>query len=173
MIALEVGRAVRVVMSLGQRGDQRGATRIVRQAGMPTREAIEHEIVMALGGRAAEEIVFGRVSSGAGGAEDSDLAQATRLAVGIATCLGLSTKSPLLWRSQSAAENLMAMGGEERCEVNEILENCYARARAVLTKHRAGLVAVAEALLERRGLADEEIRKLLRTGKRRIVKKAG
>lgn len=56
---------------------------------------IENEICHDLAGRAAERLVFGSVSAGAGGSATSDLSQATRRAVGIETTWGLGELGPL------------------------------------------------------------------------------
>jgi cell division protease FtsH len=58
-----------------------------------TRAHLENFLVVILGGRAAEELTFGEVTAGAGGAEHSDLARATRLATRLETALDLAASA--------------------------------------------------------------------------------
>jgi ATP-dependent Zn protease len=125
-----------------------------------TRRALEDMIAVALAGRAAEEVIFKKVSASAGGSEESDLAQATILAIRMVSNLGLSARSPLLWRGEASREMLHAFPelGEE---VERILCRCYGRARGLLRKHVSELRAIADLAVERLGLSDEEIRAVL------------
>jgi len=62
-----------------------------------TRESVKAELVRLLAGRAAEEVLLGEPSGGAGGADVSDLARASRLALEAITRHGLSNSGRLLW----------------------------------------------------------------------------
>jgi cell division protease FtsH len=139
-----------------------------------TREQLEARLVMAYGGRAAEEIVFGhdRVTTGAA----SDIQQATSIARRYVTQWGLSdTIGPILV-GDNEQELFLGREIQSRREVSEqtaqlvdgevkrVATEAHARAVQVLTEHRALLDAVAEQLLERETLTREDIL-LLKEGK--------
>ena len=66
-------------ISLRSTGNSSGVTRAAGQSGFLSAKDIRHRLIMGLAGRAAEEVILGEPSSGAGGAVDSDLAVATGL----------------------------------------------------------------------------------------------
>ncbi len=132
-----------------------------------TREQLEARLVMAYGGRAAEEIVFGhnRVTTGAA----SDIQQATNIARRYVTQWGLSdTIGPILV-GDNEQELFLGREIQSRREVSEqtaqlvdaevkrVAFEAHARAVAVLTEHRALLDAVANNLLERETLTRDDI----------------
>ncbi len=132
------------------------------------REYIADSLVVRLGGRIAEEIVFGHLSTGG----QNDLVGCTELARKMVREWGMSDRiGPMAWGSQGAVflgEDLVhtrdysddtARVIDE--EVERILRDEEDRARKVLTEHRAGLDAVAHALLERETLDGEEVRRLV------------
>ena len=139
-----------------------------------TREQLEAKLVMAYGGRAAEEIVFGRnrVTTGAA----SDIQQATSRARRYVTQWGLSdTIGPILV-GDVEQELFLGRDIQTRREVSEqtaqlvdsevkrVAFEAHARAVAVLTEHRALLDIVATQLLERETLTRDDIL-LLKAGK--------
>jgi len=139
-----------------------------------TREQLEAKLVMAYGGRAAEEIVFGRnrVTTGAA----SDIQQATSIARRYVTQWGLSdTIGPILV-GDVEQELFLGRDIQTRREVSEqtaqlvdsevkrVAFEAHARAVAVLTEHRALLDIVATQLLERETLTRDDIL-LLKAGK--------
>jgi cell division protease FtsH len=122
-------------------------------------------IVGALGGRSAEEIVYGTKTTGA----ENDIEQATNLARAMVTRWGMSEE---LGTVQLAPRENPYLGGggypsekpisEETArivdsEVLRIIGGCHDEARRLLTKHRGELEALARALLERETLDEEEI----------------
>ncbi|MBX9927309.1 MAG: ATP-dependent zinc metalloprotease FtsH [Gemmatimonadaceae bacterium] len=132
-----------------------------------TRQQLEARLVMAYGGRAAEEIVFGRerVTTGAAG----DIQMATGIARRYVSQWGLSDEiGPVLVGDN---EQEMFLGRElmsrrevsERTaqlvdsEVRRVISEAHARAVALLTEHRVTLDAVALALLERETLSRDEV----------------
>ena len=132
-----------------------------------TREQLEAKLVMAYGGRAAEEIVFGRnrVTTGAA----SDIQQATSIARRYVTQWGLSdTIGPILV-GDVEQELFLGRDIQTRREVSEqtaqlvdsevkrVAFEAHARAVAVLTEHRALLDIVATQLLERETLTRDDI----------------
>jgi cell division protease FtsH len=111
-------------------------------------------IAGALGGRAAEHLVFGEVTTGA----ESDLEQATALGRQMVGRWGMSKAIGLLSAIPAPGEEAFVLRGSpgsssprtmERIddEVCRITEQAYARARATLSEHRPQLDALAEALL--------------------------
>ena len=122
-------------------------------------------IVGALGGRSAEEIVYGTRTTGA----ESDIEQATNLARAMVTRWGMSEK---LGTVQLAPRENPFLGGggypgekpfsEETAraideEVSRIIDESHEEARRLLTRHRKELEALAGALVERETLDEGEI----------------
>jgi cell division protease FtsH len=125
-------------------------------------------IVGALGGRSAEEIVYGTKTTGA----ENDIEQATGLARRMVTRWGMSDKLGTVELAPRANPYLGGSGGyggerpfgEETArvvdsEVLRIIGECHDEARRLLTEHRKELDALAGVLLERETLDEEEILK--------------
>ena len=132
------------------------------------REYITDSLVVRLGGRIAEEIVFGHVSTGA----QNDLVGCTELARKMVREWGMSDRiGPMAWGSQGAVflgEDLVHTRdySDETAhvideEVERILRDEENRARKVLGEHRAGLEAVARNLLEHETLDGAEVGRLV------------
>ncbi|HMP58518.1 MAG TPA: ATP-dependent zinc metalloprotease FtsH, partial [Gemmatales bacterium] len=130
-------------------------------------------LVAALGGRAADRLVYNQTYSGA----ESDLKQATRIARLMVTHWGMSDKvGPVAYRvgeehvflgkeiqqSQDYSEGTAQLIDEE---VRAILRRAEERAFAILSDHRHELDLLVEALLQREELNRDEIDELLRTGR--------
>ena len=129
---------------------------------------IEDSLVVRLGGRIAEELVYGMVSTGA----NNDLMGATELTRKMVREWGMSDRiGPMAWGSSGQVflgEDLMTRSeySDETArvideEVERILREQEERCRQTLRAHRAGLDAVAEALLERETLDGAEVRRLI------------
>ena len=123
-------------------------------------------IIGALGGRVAEEIVYGTRTTGA----ESDIEQVTDLARRMVTRWGMSEKLGTVELAPRENPYLGGPGGysaekhfsEETArvvdsEVHRIIGECHDEARRLLTEHRKELEALARALLERETLDEEEI----------------
>ncbi len=128
------------------------------------RSKLEDDMAYSLGGRAAEEIVFGEVSTGA----VSDLEQVTKMARAMVMRYGMSEElGPLVYGRK---EELVFLGkeiGEQRDyseamaeaidrEVRNVVIHAYERAKQILREHREPLDRVAACLLERETLTAEE-----------------
>ena len=122
------------------------------------------KIAMAMGGRAAEELVFGmeNVTSGAA----SDIKQATRIARAMVTQFGMSEKlGKIDYTHEKDAMLGVSVGSHASpeteelidMEVRRIVEEGYETANGILSKHRVKLDRLAEALLEYETLTGEEI----------------
>jgi cell division protease FtsH len=123
-------------------------------------------IVGMLGGRAAEEIVYGTKTTGA----ENDIEQATGLARRMVTRWGMSERLGLVQLAPRDNPYLSGLNGygdarpfsEETAtvidaEVLKIIGECYAEARRLLIAHRQQLDMLAEALLDRETLNEQEI----------------
>ncbi|MCZ7526854.1 MAG: ATP-dependent zinc metalloprotease FtsH [Acidimicrobiia bacterium] len=131
-------------------------------------EYIADSLAVRLGGRMAEEVVFGHISTGA----QNDLVGCTELARKMVREWGMSERiGPMAWGSQGAVflgEDLVHTRdySDETArvideEVERILRDEEERARKVLSDHRAGLEAVARNLLERETLDGDEVGRLV------------
>jgi cell division protease FtsH len=125
-------------------------------------------LVVRLGGRIAEELVFGTISTGA----NNDLVGCTELARKMVREWGMSSRvGPMAWGAQGMVflgEDLMHSRdySDETArvideEVEHILREQEERAREALRKHRAGLDAVAHALLEEETVDGAEVGRLV------------
>lgn len=126
-----------------------------------TQSQLMDMMAMTLAGRAAEELVFGQVSTGA----QNDLERVTQLAHAMVTQYGMSELGTLSYRqteetfwqrpySEETAKRIDA-------EIQRIIQQAYQRAREVLQEHYDRLRALAERLLEKEVLYQEEIETLL------------
>jgi cell division protease FtsH len=123
---------------------------------------LKGRIVGALGGRAAEEIVYGNVTTGA----ESDLEQVTRIARSMVGRWGMSDKVGLVSVLPGPGEEVNPFapdGGASPAtrelvdaEVRRIVDECYERAEQLLRENREKLDALAGALLERETLDEAD-----------------
>jgi len=117
-------------------------------------------IVGALGGRAAEEIIYSDVTTGA----ESDLEQVSNIARQMVGRWGMSEKvGPLSVLPPPGSESPFGVDGVAPAtkelvdrEVRRIVEECYAEAVATLTEHRGQLDALAHALLDHETLDEDQ-----------------
>jgi cell division protease FtsH len=123
------------------------------------RSYLEAQIIKALGGRVAEEIVFG-AEHVTGGAE-SDLVHVNRIARRMIYRLGMAGNGSLLVHDEEAGPLSADTQARMDAEVQALLERLYGRTRDILTRHRAALDALATALLDRETLAGAEAIALL------------
>ena len=157
------GRALGMVMRLPER-DQYSYHR----------DKMHANLAVSMGGRVAEELIFGhdKVSSGASG----DIQYATKLARDMVTQWGMSDEmgpvqyeeqqgETFLGYSQSAGMNVSAETAQKiDKEVRRIIDQGYDRAKQVLTDHADELEALAQALLEYETLSGDEIKIVLDGG---------
>jgi len=121
------------------------------------KEDLLNQLDTAMGGRIAEELVFGpdKVTQGAG----SDFRQATRIAYTMVASYGMSDKLGHFSFNESELRNLST---DTRAlidqEVKNILEASYERAKKILVSHRTQLSSLAQALLDYETLTEEEVR---------------
>lgn len=133
------------------------------------RTDIERDEVMELlrvflGGRAAEEVVFGprHIGAGSGGGARSDLGQATRLLTRMFLQYGYSRESGLFWRNADQMEaNAKELPPELRREVKETLTRVYRETVQRLRRNRPLLDRITRILLERQEMTGPELRALV------------
>ncbi|KRW91791.1 cell division protein FtsH [Alicyclobacillus tengchongensis] len=135
-----------------------------------TKQQMLDEICMTLGGRVAEEIVFGEISTGASG----DLERVTTVARQMITEYGMSDRLGLLqYGSRQGGQIFLGrdLQGEQNYsdqvafeidkEMRDIVEACHERTRKILTEKRACLNALAERLLEKETIDEQEVREIM------------
>ncbi|WAH42226.1 ATP-dependent zinc metalloprotease FtsH [Alicyclobacillus fastidiosus] len=135
-----------------------------------TRQNMYNQICGLLGGRVAEEIVLGEISTGA----SNDLERVTGIARSMITEYGMSEKlGPVQYGSRQGGQVFLGkdLQGEPNYsdqvafeidrEMKEIVETCYERTRKILTDKRACLDALANRLLEKETVDEEEIREIM------------
>lgn len=119
-------------------------------------------LVILLAGRAAEEVVLGEPSAGAGGGSESDLAKASMLAAFIVSACGF--EGGLLWSGTPDEASLPRMFAADPAlarRVREMLANAYGNALSVVRERHAAVKAVAGALVNRRVLDGAEIARII------------
>jgi cell division protease FtsH len=139
---------------------------------MMTEQELKDKIVGLLGGRVAEEIILGEVSTGA----SNDFQRATGIARGMVMQFGMSKLGPLQFGEAQGQVFLGRDIGHERNyseaiaheidqEVQRIIKEQYARCKELLTKYRDKLELIATTLLEVETLTSDEIQELVENGK--------
>lgn len=142
----------------GDRGGFMGARSLV--GGTPTRTELENVVVGMLVGRAAEVVVFGEASSGAGGGPDSDLARATELLVSIHGSYGLG--GSLSYKGVPGDSLTIARDPRLAQAVEADLVRLNARAEEFVREHGTAIERLAARLLRDRVLSGDQVRALLR-----------
>ena len=132
-----------------------------------TKKELEAMLVGYLGGRAAEELVFDTVTTGAA----NDIEQATKVARAMVTQYGMSEKFGLLGLATQENQYLsgravLNCGDDTATEVDHevmiLLHNSYEEAKQLLGSHRAALDRIAEYLIRRETITGKEFMKIFR-----------
>lgn len=126
-----------------------------------TRDWYENMLTMLMAGRAAEQLVLKRVSSGSGGTDDSDLARATRLAFDMERVLGFGSEHPLLYRPHRDPGVVLDRDAELAARVHARLEAALHRAAVILRRHRPTFNALAKTLFEAQVMDEEAVMQVL------------
>ncbi len=133
-----------------------------------TKGKMLQEIVVDLGGRVAEELIFDDITTGA----SQDIKQATSLARAMVTQYGMSEKLGLINYGSDEDEVFIgrdlahtrsygeAVAGEIDSEVKRIVDECYVKAKQIISEHRAVLDSCAALLLEKEKISREEFEAL-------------
>lgn len=137
---------------------------------LQTQAELHDRLVSLLGGRAAEEIVFGNVTTGAA----NDIEQATNIANNMITRFGMSKRFGLMGLATVESEYL---GGGARLtcsdrtaadvdtEVMELLKDCYEEAKEMLSGNRELMDKLAAHLIEKETISGKEFMKIYRQEK--------
>lgn len=130
-----------------------------------TKEQLLDQMCSVLGGRAAEELSFGQISTGA----QNDLEKATKQAYAMVTIFGMSEKIGNLSYYDSTGQSDFSFSkpySEKTAElidseVKEMVEGAYARAKEILRSHKEQHKQVAELLLEREVIFSDDLERIL------------
>jgi cell division protease FtsH len=141
---------------------------------LTTREQILDEMAYALGGRAAEELIFGKISTGA----LNDLEKITKQAYAMVSFFGMSDKvgNISFYDSSGQSDFGFTKPYSEKTaelidqEVNLIISESYVRAKEVLKNNMKGLTELAELLLEKEVIFSEDLERIFGKRKAELLK---
>ena len=132
-----------------------GATSAVRSFAYVSAADVRRTLIIRLAGRAAEEVILGQPSSGAGGSADSDLAVATGLSTSAATSLGLDDAAGLIWLGAPDLASLpgfLAINPMLAARVRSVIAEAYTDSLALVRYRAAAVEGLAAELLRRQVL---------------------
>jgi cell division protease FtsH len=159
-------------VTLIPRGQAQGLTWFTpnEEQGLISRSQLKARITGALGGRAAEDVIFGsaEVTTGAGG----DLQQVTGMARQMVTKFGMSNLGPLSLESQSGevflgrdwmtrSEYSESIASQIDGQVREIVEDCYEQAKRAVRENRAVMDRLVDLLIEKETIDGQEFRQII------------
>ena len=132
---------------------------------LQTKEAMLDEMCSLLGGRAAEELFIGSVSTGA----MNDLERTTKQAYGMIAFAGMSEKLPNICYYNNAEYQFQKPYSETTAkimddEVLRMINEQYERAKKILTEHKEGHAQLAQLLIDREVIFAEDVERIF--GKR-------
>jgi len=137
-----------------------------------TKTDLLEQVTGLLGGRTAEEIVFGEITTGA----HNDFEKATKIVRSMVTEYGMSDLGPLQFEQQTGSVFLgrdynkshnfsNEVANEIDMEMRKIINDCHKKATEIIKKNRDLLNLIAESLLEYETLTKEQIDYLVKNGK--------
>ena len=159
-------------VTLIPRGQAQGLTWFTpnEEQGLISRSQLKARITGALGGRAAEEVIFGaaEVTTGAGG----DLQQLSGMARQMVTRFGMSDLGPLSLESQQGevflgrdwttrSEYSESIASRIDAQVRSIAEECYESAKRIIREHRSVTDRLVDLLIEKETIDGEEFRQIV------------
>jgi cell division protease FtsH len=129
------------------------------ESGLMTRQYLEDQLMVALGGRVAEEIVYGvaNVTTGASG----DLMRVYEIARMMVTRYGFSKElGPVAWMGDTRFDMQYSdyTARDIDLAIREVVNAAYKRTRKLLMSKREKLLEIAEVLMERENMTGEEVR---------------
>ncbi len=151
-----------VKVTIVPRGNSLGAAwYLPEERQITTKEQMYHEMIATLGGRAAEQVVFGQISTGA----LSDLEKVTKQAFAMVTYYGLDEEigNRSYYDSSGQQDYSLTKPYSEKTaetidkEVSKLIEKAYQEAIAILTDHRDGLSQLANKLIEEEVIFGEDL----------------
>ncbi|NBU58710.1 MAG: AAA family ATPase [Betaproteobacteria bacterium] len=151
-----------ITLSILPGGGRLGHCATLSARGPVTRKTIEPELATLLAGRAAEEVLIGEVSSGAGGSAESDLARASELALTAVTLLGLSQTSSVFWHGSFQSLGIHHVPTSLVAEARDIVQSAYQQATSIVSRHQSLAKTTAELLVKQRALPHAAFQELVR-----------
>jgi len=153
------------------RGPSLGVTMMLPEEDKFTHRKSEliDNLVVTMGGRVAEEIQFGDVTSGASG----DIRMASRVARNMVCSWGMSNDLGMIEYGENESNSFMGRGSNNYSqetakkideEVKRLIDEAYAKAKEILIKHKDKLDAIAQALLEYETLDGSHIKEIMEHG---------
>ncbi len=131
-----------------------------------TKEQILDKIITYMGGRAAEEVIFNRVTSGA----SNDIEQATKLARAMVTRFGMSEEFDMMaletvTNQYLGGDTSLLVSAETAAKIDEevlkVIKNCHNKAREILEENKEKLHELAKYLIEKETITGEEFMGIL------------
>lgn len=141
---------------------QRGASVTLQIPDVLTPDTLSASLAAIMGGRAAERVIFGAMSSGSGGRPDSDLGFATKLAFQAEVALHLAEESDLIWHDATEMDRVLALNRDIRIRVSKRLKAAETEAIRVLRADQDQLMRIAEVCVAARELDQDALADLLR-----------
>ena len=132
-----------------------------------SRENLFNRIATLTGGRSAEELVFGSITTGA----SNDIEQATRLARAMVTRFGMSDKYDMMGletvnNAYLGGDNSLTCSSETAADIDRevlrIVKEAHGKAREILSSHRVILDEAADYLVQRETITGEEFMRIVR-----------
>jgi len=167
-------------VTLIPRGQAKGITWFTPddEPGLETRGEIISKIACSMGGRAAEEVIFGydEITIGA----TQDIQQATRLARLMVTRLGMSELGQLALEDENTSSNPWAGNLPEYSEeiaskidgqIRTIIMNCYEQAKQIIMENRTLIDRLVDLLIEKETIDGDEFREIVTNYHQKIEKK--
>ena len=158
-----------VKVTIVPRGKSLGAAwYLPEERQITTKEQLYHEMIATMGGRAAEQVIFGKISTGA----LSDLEKVTKQAYAMVTYYGLDEAIGNLSYYDSTGQqdfSLTKPYSEKTAEiidkqVSKLAEQAYQEAVSILSEHKDGLTQLANKLIEKEVIFGEDLEQIF--GKR-------
>ncbi|WP_034445266.1 ATP-dependent zinc metalloprotease FtsH [Butyrivibrio sp. AE2032] len=134
---------------------------------LQTKDEIIDDIIVSLGGRAAEEVIFNTVTTGA----ENDIEKATNMARSMITMFGMSDRFGLM--QLESIQNRYLDGNrilncsdktaaDVDAEVQKLLSDCYERAKQIIREHLDAMDKIAQFLIEKETITGKEFMKIYR-----------
>ncbi len=132
-----------------------------KEVALYSREALLDRMCMALGGRVSEELNFGRITTGA----SDDLDKVTQMAYAMTAVYGMNARVGTLSFPRKEEQQFDKPYSDATAqiideEVRKVVDECYARTRSLLTLHAAKVKGVAELLLEKEIISQNDLAKV-------------
>lgn len=156
-------------LSILAKNEKGGVTVVDYERHATTREALERIVLYHLGGRAAESVLLGDVGAGSGGADNSDLANATHLMGLIHMGVGLGDQ--LSYRGDfDQVAKLLPLNPGIAVKVEADLQRLYAQAQEICRREIKALEALSGELLDRRFLDGADFVRIVEASQNRPAK---